>query len=738
MARPPISLFTPDPQAPWRFDGEPGTRALLPLDALRAQIAGMQGESWLELDGPEPTAHPDLLDVVAAIGATGARCRMTTNGRRLAEPGVLERLRDAGLAQITFVLWGGTAATHDRIAGHEGAFDALFEALDLGGRLNRMLVTVRFVVLADNHTECAEATERARVHVDRYELARLNALTSDRALLSRHGLRRRDALDAVQAAWETARINHVKMTSKGFASWPVIPMPIPEGTPLQPVDGTLLELLRSAVPVPSVLGGTWATPADGDVSGLWWAVENARSLHDLGLQLAALGCPPLDLPPSMGGRGLDAPPGAPPPEVPLMRKDGVPLLLERTFDELDTRPLPAWQPLAPGARVGIVVGPLTDNILALSTMPALVERLRARGVDATLLTAWDAPFNPYDNHVRLPHELVLQPDELGDLRVPEDLVEAFANTPARIAHTMRQGPAWLAGLDLSGFDMIIVPGFENGKAVLVNPTRQAEARVIVPDFHLMSGVPTWHAHFPRPGERVSDGAWWPGENVELHACFPRQVRAYYRAGAPMRQIHWHPYPVHAGHFPAGRAPETATTLFSGGSHQRDWRTLAAAWRLLPPTTRRLRLQTPDPVPAPLQSEGEVRLLHFHEAIANSRFVVLPMVPDERRPAGISVISLALAAGRPIIATAAHGTIDHLRHGHNAILVPPESPEALAQAILRLDQDDELLTRLAAGARRAGAHLSVDRWAELFIEGAPPICSWTMEPDGRGPWYGWPA
>lgn len=740
MALPPLSLFAPAPHAPWRFDGEPGDRPPLPLDALRTALQAAQGAQWVEIDGPEPSAHPDLLDVVGLIGEAGARCRLTTNGWRFAAPGVLERLRDAGLAQVTFVLWGGTAETHDRLVGRPGAFDELFEAVDVAGRLNRVLVTVRFVLLAENHAECAAATERARLHVDRYELVRLNALLSgsptDRALLARHGVRRRDAMAAVQAAWETARINHVKMTTRGFASWPAIPMPLPPQAPLQPADGTLLELLRASVPVPSVMGGTWATPADGDVTGLWWAVENARSLHDLGLQLAACGCPPLDLPPAMGGRGLDHPPGTPAPEVTPMRVDGVPILLERSFDAVDNRPLPAWQPLAPGARVAVVAGPLSDNILALSTLPTLVERLRQRGVDATLLTAWDAPFNPYDNLVRLPHELTLHPDASGDLRVPEDLVEAFANTPARIAHTLRQGPAWLAGLDLSTYDVIVVPGFENGRAVLTNPTRRVEARIIVPDLHLMSGASSWHQHFVRPGERVADGSWWPGEQVEIHSLFPRNVRAYHRAGVPMRQIHWHPYPVHPGHFPPGRPAHTAPTLFAGGAHQRDWRTLAAAWRQVPPGTRPLRLHTPDPVPAPLVNQGEVRLLHFHEALANARFVIIPLVPDERRPAGPSVVSMALAAGRPVIATATHSMIDNLRHGHNAILVPPEDPAALAAAITRLDQDDELLERLAAGARRGGVSVSVDTWARMLVEGAPPVTSWSMEPDGRGPWYSW--
>lgn len=741
----PIVLFDVPKNRPFRFDNEPGDAAPLPFEALEAKIrATLQadptlasGQAWITFDGPEPSAHPDFLRLVQIVGELGARARFVTHGWYLMPKEVAERLRDAGLAQLTFTFFGD-AATHDRIVGHEGAFDRTIDALDEIGRLNRMLVTGRFVLLSDNHAETGPVVDKVRLMVDRFEVVRLATLTSDRDLLIRYGVKRRDASAAVQAAWEACRRSHVKMFTQGFTSWPVIPNP--SDVPVQPVDGTLLQLLRDHVPVPGVQNGVWATPVDGDPSGLWFAVENARTLHDLALELAASGAPALDLPPSMGGLSLDHPPGAEddPNRLAPMRENGVPLALARNFDPIDTRPLPAWQALKPGARVAVIAGALTDNILALSTLPALVTQLVAQGVDATLHTVWNAPFNPYDNDVRLPDQLQLVRDVTGVHRVPDDLAEAFANTPARIAHAVRQGGPWLATIDLSAYDMIIVPGYDNAYAVLQHPTLRPDTRVLVPDFHLMTGIGTWHQKYNKPGEKIADAGWWPSENVEISALYPRSARAYYRAGVPMRQIRWMPYPIHTGHFPGGRPTAEADYLFAGGAHQRDWKTLGAAARLLGPRARPIRAWTPQPVPAPVVSEGEVRLLHFHEALANSRFVVLPLIPDARRPAGISVISMALAAGRPVIASATHATIDHLRHGHNAILVPPESPEALAQAIARLDDDDALLAKLTAGARHAAAHVSVEAWATILVHGAPAQHTFTMDGSNQGPFYLWPA
>ena len=59
---------------------------------------------------------------------------------------------------------------------------------------------------------------------------------------------------------------------------------------------------------------------------------------------------------------------------------------------------------------------------------------------------------------------------------------------------------------------------------------------------------------------------------------------------------------------------------------------------------------------------------------------------------------AMAAARPIVATTAGGTPELLHHGVHGLLVPPESPEGLAESLLALVNDRALGSRLGAAAR----------------------------------------
>ena len=67
-----------------------------------------------------------------------------------------------------------------------------------------------------------------------------------------------------------------------------------------------------------------------------------------------------------------------------------------------------------------------------------------------------------------------------------------------------------------------------------------------------------------------------------------------------------------------------------------------------------------------------------------------------------VLFLALAHGLPVVATRVGALPEVLRDGESGLLVPPESPGALAEALVRLFGDADLRRRLAAGGRAVAA------------------------------------
>jgi len=97
---------------------------------------------------------------------------------------------------------------------------------------------------------------------------------------------------------------------------------------------------------------------------------------------------------------------------------------------------------------------------------------------------------------------------------------------------------------------------------------------------------------------------------------------------------------------------------------------------------------------------------------------------------------AMAAGVPVIATAVGGLPEQIEHLVSGVLVPPESPRALADWIVRLHRDGELRERLAlAAASRVRDRFTVDRQGTVLHEaylaalnlrhGPPPVRKRTL-------------
>jgi len=106
-------------------------------------------------------------------------------------------------------------------------------------------------------------------------------------------------------------------------------------------------------------------------------------------------------------------------------------------------------------------------------------------------------------------------------------------------------------------------------------------------------------------------------------------------------------------------------------------------------------------------------------------------PDGERDGFPTVISEAMAVGTPVVSTYVSGIPEVIRNGENGLLVSPEDPEALAEAIGRLLADPALRARLAAaGMATAREVFDSSRWvpqlerllAESLGGRHPPRCA----------------
>jgi len=151
--------------------------------------------------------------------------------------------------------------------------------------------------------------------------------------------------------------------------------------------------------------------------------------------------------------------------------------------------------------------------------------------------------------------------------------------------------------------------------------------------------------------------------------------------------------------------------------KKDWPNLLNAVRIL--VDRGVELRVCAVGQGPL--EAEVNALHAQLGL--ERIVTLTGYrPDAvRLMAGCDVFALgstweglpvalmeASALGLPIVATRVGGIPDTFHDGADALLVPPASPVALADAIQRVIEDDQLRARLAGGSAARAADFDITR------------------------------
>ncbi len=89
------------------------------------------GVDLLDLDGGEPTLHPDLFEIVEYARKIGFRTvNITTNGRRLAYPEFARKLLASGITSLLVSIHGPDEKTHDGITGTPGSFAETVQGIE--------------------------------------------------------------------------------------------------------------------------------------------------------------------------------------------------------------------------------------------------------------------------------------------------------------------------------------------------------------------------------------------------------------------------------------------------------------------------------------------------------------------------------------------------------------------------------------------------------------------------------
>lgn len=209
-----------------------------------------------------------------------------------------------------------------------------------------------------------------------------------------------------------------------------------------------------------------------------------------------------------------------------------------------------------------------------------------------------------------------------------------------------------------------------------------------------------------------------------------------RFGLPREKVPF--VPLYATVSPEEAAgAEDGGFVFSGGRSWRDWKTLAAAADGVElPFVLAVGgdAEVPGNVPANVKVFREMPLAEYRERLRSARIVAVPLVPVARSTGQVALLE-AMAYGKPIVASGVAGVADYVEDGRNALVVPPEDPAAMREAIRRLAEDGALRARLGEAARAdASGRYAMEPYAGRLMDAvrrlAPP-----ERPEGGLPMFG---
>ena len=165
-----------------RFCSNPPVEGERTLEEARVLVDDLRSRGYhgVILTGGEPTLVPDLPELVAYCRDVGFPVRLITNGTRLRDERLLDRLLDSGLAHCHISLCSHRVEVQDELTRNPGGFAAVLEALELlGSRQERIRVDVNITI---NRMNADDLDSVVRMVIDRFPFVRhfvLNGLDPD-------------------------------------------------------------------------------------------------------------------------------------------------------------------------------------------------------------------------------------------------------------------------------------------------------------------------------------------------------------------------------------------------------------------------------------------------------------------------------------------------------------------------------------------------------------------------------
>lgn len=169
---------------------------------------------------------------------------------------------------------------------------------------------------------------------------------------------------------------------------------------------------------------------------------------------------------------------------------------------------------------------------------------------------------------------------------------------------------------------------------------------------------------------------------------------------PASRLYYVPLGIDTAYFPKTRLPDSPMVLSMGNDRDRDPATLFEAMRILRyqmPETR-VVVQSRAASAAPYGIEVTPRLTgpEVKRLYAQSSVVAIA-TRHNLHVSGMTTALEAMSMGRPVVLSATPGASDYVQDGTTGRLVLPGDPQAMADAVVELLMDRELLAGMGAAA-----------------------------------------